>query len=334
MDIQTLLKNTSRSLYLSVQALPGSMRPAFGIAYLLCRYADTIADTSILPAERRLYWIERFPQILTEQQPAEIAQLAKEISGSSENPYEIELIKNLPPCLSRLNTISPKQRELIMEVVHAVCEGMRVDLTTFPDEKAPVPHAFETAADLEHYCGLMGGAPGRFWSRLIYHTAPIALPEEEFCDMGRRIGDALQIVNILRDLPKDLRLGRCYFPLTDLKQAGLTPADLLNHASSSRFEPVKRKWLAWGLANLRHGKAYFRLLPKTQPGQRAAVAWPILWTADTFFKVYQTPDLLDPAKRVKISRGVIYRTMLLTPFFLFSNAVFGKWLDHKLQKFN
>ena len=45
MDIETLLKNTSRSLYLSVQALPGNMRPAFGIAYLLCRYADTIADT-------------------------------------------------------------------------------------------------------------------------------------------------------------------------------------------------------------------------------------------------------------------------------------------------
>ena len=91
MDIETLLKNTSRSLYLSVQALPGNMRPAFGIAYLLCRYADTIADTSILPAQRRLYWIERFPLLLKEQNRQEISLLASEICGGSENPYEKEL---------------------------------------------------------------------------------------------------------------------------------------------------------------------------------------------------------------------------------------------------
>ena len=334
MDLQTLLKNTSRSLYLSVQALPQAVRPAFGTAYLLCRYADTIADTPVLPASRRLYWVERFPHLLQEQQPDTIAQLTHEIDAPTENPYETELIKHLPDCLTALNALDDDLRGMIMDVVYAVCEGMKTDLQFFPSEPSQGLRAFDTPAELERYCRLMGGAPGLFWSRLIYHTARIEMPEKDFYALGQHIGDALQIVNILRDLPKDLRIGRCYFPRLDLEAFGLTAQDLLHPETSPRFEPVKRKWIAWGLKNLKSGKVYFQQLPKTQPGQRAAVAWPILWTADTFWKVYQSPSLLDPRKRVKISRGVIYRTLLLTPFVLASNRLFGAWLERKLRRFH
>ena len=334
MDIETLLKNTSRSLYLSVQALPGNMRPAFGIAYLLCRYADTIADTSILPAQRRLYWIERFPHLLQEQNLQEAAQLAGEICGGSENPYEKELIKNLPPCLQVLNQVPSEQLPIIMDVVQAVCDGMKIDLSTFPEEHSAQLRAFQTPADLQHYCRLMGGKPGLFWSRLICATSKIKMPETAFYELGQHIGDALQIVNILRDLPKDLRIGRCYFPQQNLTEAGLTAADLLDPANSTRFEPIKRKWILWGVNNLKSAVRYFAQLPKTQPGGRAAVAWPVLWTADTLLKVWQTPDLLNPQKRVKIPRSVIYSTMLLTPPILLSNSLFNKWLTAKLRKFN
>lgn len=334
MDIETLLKNTSRSLYLSVQALPRNMRPAFAIAYLLCRYADTIADTPILPAFRRLYWIERFPHLLQEQDPQQISQLTQEIAGKAENPYETELIKHLSSCLKMFNQIADGQREFIMAVVYAVCEGMKIDLSFFPPENTGALKAFDTPAELERYCRLMGGEPGLFWSRLICDTTFIEMPEADFCALGQHIGDALQIVNILRDLPKDLRIGRCYFPRMDLEQAGLNADDLLNPASASRFEPVKRKWIAWGLSNLKKAKKYFHQLPKTQPGQRAAVAWPILWTADTLLKVYRSDDLLNPQKRIKISRAVIYCTIAATPLLLASNFLFDAWLNHKLRNFN
>lgn len=334
MDIETLLKNTSRSLYLSVQALPGNMRPAFGIAYLLCRYADTIADTSILPAQRRLYWIERFPHLLKEQNRQEISLLASEICGGSENPYEKELIKNLPPCLQVLNQVPAKQLPIIMDVVQAVCDGMKIDLNTFPEEHSAQIQTFQTPDDLQHYCRLMGGKPGLFWSRLICTTTKIDMPEKEFYELGQHIGDALQIVNILRDLPKDLRIGRCYFPAQDLARNGLTAADLLIPENAPRFEPVKRKWILWGVNNLKSAVRYFAQLPKCQPGGRAAVAWPVLWTADTLLKVWQTPDLLNPQKRVKIPRSNIYSTMLCTPPILISNLLFNKWLTGKLGKFN
>lgn len=334
MDTEILLKHTSRSLYLSVQALPRAMRPAFSVAYLLCRYADTIADTHLLPAERRLYWIERFPGMIHSQNPQEATQLAREISGGSENPYEEQLIKHLIPCLNWFNQIPAPQQTIIMEVVQAVCEGMRMDLSTFPTREGAAPIALKTPDELEHYCRLMGGMPGLFWSKLIYHTQRVAMPEEQFYELGQHVGDALQIVNILRDLPKDLPMGRCYFPQTDLEQAGLTPTELLSSSNSARFEPVKRQWIVWGLRRLASAKPYFRQLSRLHPGQRAAVAWPVLWTADTLYKVYEEKELLNSQKRVKISRNVIYSTMLLSPLVLVSNTAFCAWLDHKINRFS
>ncbi len=334
MDTETLLKNTSRSLYLSIQALPTAIRPAFSIAYLLCRYADTIADTYLLPAPTRIQWIKKFPQLIQTQNPQEIALLAREISGKSENIYEEELIKNLPLCLQKLNQLDSDLQAIILEVVQAVCEGMKIDLSFFPTEQGATPKAFNTVADLEHYCRLMGGKPGLFWSKLIQKTTNIPIESTTFFNWGEKIGDALQIVNILRDLPKDLRLSRCYFPLEDLQQVGLTPQDLLQAENSLRFEPIKQKWITWGLTRLATAKAYFSQLPKSQPGERAAVAWPVLWAADTLYKVYQSTDLLDPTKRLKISKSTIYFTLATTPLLWLNNTFFKNWLTHKINRFS
>jgi len=333
-DSETLLKNTSRSLYLSIQALPRHMREPFAIAYLLCRYADTIADTRLLPAEKRSGWIEKFPQLVQQQPPREVQALTREISGKSENKYEEELIKNLPLCLAQFNVLADDLKPLVAEVVQAVCEGMKIDLSFFPTEKNAPVKAFEKAAHLEHYCRLMGGKPGLFWSKLTQKTIPHFAPNEMFLQWGQQIGDALQIVNILRDLPKDLQLGRCYFPTEDLQPAGLTPDDLRQAQNSARFEPVKQKWIRWGMDRLAAAAPYFSNLPKMQPGQRAAVAWPILWTADTLYKVAQTPDLLDVQKRVKIPRSTIYFTLACTPALWLSNTFFATWLARKINRFS
>ena len=333
MDLETLLKKTSRSLYLSVQMLPSTMKPAFSVAYLLCRYADTIADTALLPAERRLHWICRFPRLLEEQSPDEIRQLTQEIEGGAENPYEKILIQQLYPCLEAFNRIPAEQKPFILEVARSICEGMQIDLEHFPPQAPEGPTAFHSRQELEHYCRLMGGEPGRFWSQLIYHTTPVAASKDTFLELGQSVGDTLQIVNILRDLPQDLRLGRCYFPQEDLQKQGLKPADLLDPANSPRFEPIKQQWIEWGLNRLQAGLTYFQLLPKRQLGQRAAVAWPMLWAADTLFAIYKELNLLDIQKRVKIPRRTVYATLLLTPPIWLSNRCFTTWMKHKIRKF-
>ncbi len=332
MDLNTLLKHTSRSLYVSVQMLPPALRPAFGLAYLLCRYADTIADTPLLPEEKRVYWIQSFPQIVRSRQAPEYNALLQAITGTSENPYEQALIQHLPDCLRALNAIPTSQQLFIYEVVESVCEGMKIDLMKFPNDPQRVPQAFLLESDLTHYCRLMGGKPGLFWSKLIFHTHATTLPKETFYELGQQVGDALQIVNILRDLPKDLQNGRCYFPQTDLEKAGLSTSDLLNPQKSHAFAPIQTKWIRWGKQNLASALPYYKAISKRAWRTRAAVAWPMLWTADTFVKLARTPDLLNPQKRVKISRVRVYATMLVTPLFLLSNTLFAAWLTHKLNK--
>src|ERR1017187_10481469 len=53
-SFQHLLKATSRSFYLTLRVLPARMRPQIGLAYLLARTTDTIADTEIVPLAQGL----------------------------------------------------------------------------------------------------------------------------------------------------------------------------------------------------------------------------------------------------------------------------------------
>ena len=52
--------------------------------------------------------------------------------------------------------------------------------------------------------------------------------------LGRRFGQGLQMVNILRDLPDDLAQGRCYLPADLLAQHDLTVTDLRQNPTRAR----------------------------------------------------------------------------------------------------
>ena len=330
-DLNDLLKHTSRSLYLSARLLPGTVRDAFCIAYLLCRYADSIADTSLIEPSKRLAWIVEFPSLITRPEPAKIQTLIDAISSSAATVYEEKLLRHFMDCTAVFEKLDTWKKELILTVVHAVCEGMKSDLQTFPAETAGTLRAFQTRQELEQYCHLMGGAPGIFWSELLTHSVALKTAPSDFLKLGEQIGDALQIVNILRDLPRDLRIGRCYFPQEDLQAVSLTETDLLIPSNSARFEPIKQKWIGWGRQKLAAAHTYLAAIPKTQPRHRAAVAWPVLWAGDTLNKLAQEKNLLDPAVRVKIPRSRIYGTMLATAPVLASNFLFSSWLRSKFS---
>src|SRR5438034_10320920 len=69
--LTSLLKQVSRSFYLTLRALPRPIRPHIGVAYLLARASDTIADTDIVPVEPRLRALQELcrPILNHEQTP-------------------------------------------------------------------------------------------------------------------------------------------------------------------------------------------------------------------------------------------------------------------------
>ncbi|MFP3480273.1 squalene/phytoene synthase family protein, partial [Burkholderia sp. SIMBA_057] len=82
---------------------------------------------------------------------------------------------------------------------------------------------------------------GEFWTKMTYMHLPGALDpalRDTMYRRGVRFGKALQMVNVLRDCGKDLRIGRCYLPATMLAQAALSPADLMQPGTSARARPL------------------------------------------------------------------------------------------------
>src|SRR5216110_225400 len=96
------------------------------------------------------------------------------------------------------------------------------------------------------------------------------------CQNGIRFGKGLQLVNILRDLPADLRHGRCYLPEDRLAGLGLKPLDLLNMSNYERLRPFFDGLLNIAEGHLEAGLQYTISLPRCYRRLRLACAWPIL----------------------------------------------------------
>jgi len=150
------------------------------------------------------------------------------------------------------------------------------------------------------------------------HLFPNALLDDKFLfENGVRFGKGLQLVNILRDIPRDLRNGRCYIPASDLTEASLQPNDLLNSATEPRFRPIYNRWLALAESHLRAGWEYTNALPRSAARVRLACAWPILIGFRTLNRLKVEP-ILDPERHIKVSRpevrNIILQSALLYPF--------------------
>ena len=219
----TLLASVSRSFYLSIRLLPTRLREPVGLAYLLARASDTIADTPSVPATARLEHLSAFSRIVHGDDRASLARVHADIRP--EHAGERTLIAELDQCIEWLNGLGSSDRAEIVRVMEKITRGQMLDLVRFGDGIAAEVSALPTAAALDEYTYLVAGAVGEFWTALcLTHVRRYAtLPTEELTPLGVRFGQGLQLVNILRDLPDDLRAGRCYLPEDELRAAGVAP---------------------------------------------------------------------------------------------------------------
>jgi len=296
-------------MYLSLKTLPPEVRDAMGLGYLLCRAADTIADTRLVPKDQRLKAVELYREAF-DSGPALSLDVPAELARHQASASERELLSRLAECVELWRRFPAAERALLKEVVFAVTDGMRMDLTLFPGEDAARLKALPCARELERYCALIGGAPGLFWTRLcllnvraLGRTDPAKLAW-----LGLRLGKGLQMTNILRDIAKDLRIGRCYLPADELERAGLTCEDLLDPACLPRLRPVLRRWLLWAGEELETGAGFIACMPSFR--LRAAAAWPLLLAFKTLILVGRSADLLRADRgSVKVPRRRVYRML-------------------------
>ena len=328
MDIKTLLKNNARTIYLSAKILPAEKRKTFAIAYLVCRIADTVADTSLIEPSKRISFIKQFP-ILVEKYDWQKAQETANsfLSKAGQNIYknEAELLKNIDFCIKEFKTLKRADQKITLEVLRSVCKAMIDDLTFFPGENSGLIKALPNEKETLNYCDYMGGQPGVFWARLEFGKKL----KRKTAEQALKIGRALQITNILRDIEADVKIGRIYLPLNQIIKQNLMPQDLLETENYLKLYPIMLYWIKEAKDNLLHAKDFLKQIPRRKLFSRAAVAWPVFWSLDTLYILALAPHKQGKNIKRKISKTNIYLTMLLSPLYCFSNTLINKIIDYK-----
>jgi farnesyl-diphosphate farnesyltransferase len=308
-----VLQQVSRSFYKTLWILPRSVRRPISLAYLLARATDTIADTEMLPVKLRLDALRHFRERIAgaHRQPLDFGALA----AQQGTPGERVLLERAEEALALLEAFPEEDQDRIREVLRTITSGQELDLQRFGGAAAESIVALQSDTELDDYTYRVAGCVGEFWTKMceahVYHAMELdvlMLSTPHFDHLSVRFGKGLQLVNILRDLPVDLRKGRCYLPEDKLRAAGLAPADLLKPENEPRLRPLYDTYLDTARAHLEAGWEYTNLVPGS-PRVRLACAWPILIGVRTL-ALLRTGNVLDPARRIKVSRAEVKRIIL------------------------
>lgn len=111
------------------------------------------------------------------------------------------------------------------EHLAAVIEGCQMDLDQARYLDYPA---------LERYCHLVAGVVGEVAANIFGRTQPATI------DYAHRLGRAMQLTNIIRDVGDDARRGRIYLPVSELRQFDVKAQEILNRGYSERFTALMK----------------------------------------------------------------------------------------------
>ena len=89
-------------------------------------------------------------------------------------------------------------------------------------------------AGLARYCHLVAGVVGEVAANIFGRTS------EATTAYAHRLGLAMQLTNIIRDVGDDARRGRIYLPVSELKQFDVKAQEILNRGYSERFTALMK----------------------------------------------------------------------------------------------
>jgi len=257
-----------------------------------------------------------------------LQDIASSLTEKQSIPDERVLLESLPRVFALLQSLSESDRNHVRSVVTTLTRGMEIDLETFPPEESGIVAAIKDRDRLDEYVYLVAGCVGEFWTSMtMKHTASLSdWDETEMSALGVSFGKALQMTNILRDVPRDLRIGRCYLPQSDLDEFGLSPGDLLDAALAPRARPALVRGIETALVHYERAEEYIVALPRRNVRLRLATLWPVLIGLATLRIVAREDSWLDPDHTSKVGRMWVYRMMAMSLLGVHGNNAIRRWV--------
>jgi phytoene synthase len=227
-------RRTAANFALGIRLLPADRRRALSALYWFASLADDTVDGEGARSERRA-GLDRVRD-----------RLVAALAGSPADARWAALAD----AVARYAVPPP--------LLHALVDGVARDLdpVTFADWPALRSYCWEVASVVGLVSLRVFGGSGREAERA-----------------AERLGYALQLTNILRDLKEDGEQGRWYLPMDETRRFGVDPAKIASGAAGAGFEPLFLYQVERARAFYDEGTALYRWLPgSTRPCPAALAA--------------------------------------------------------------
>lgn len=212
------------SFYTAMLLLPKAERAAMFAIYRYCRLVDDIADDGTRSRERRAQELMQWRADLDALYAGKPAGGASFLAGP-------------------VRDFGLRQVDFL-----GVIDGMDMDVAA--DIRAP------DLATLDLYCDRVAGAVGRLSTRIF------GMEEEPGLQLAHRLGLALQLTNILRDLDEDAEIGRLYLPRELLAKAEIVTDDPIKAIADPRVDGACRMLASQALDHFAAADRLMRSRPK------------------------------------------------------------------------
>ena len=209
--LEGLLEKTSRTFALSIPVLPEPTRREVTVAYLLFRIADTFEDASHWSPQSRTSALADFKTLLRENRREEAVRLAAAWSaaGPAGHAGYRELIAEVPFVLEAYFSLSNEAIGPIRTHVSRSADGMAETVLTTGGGGL----VLSSLPELKHYCYCVAGIVGEMLTELFLLGRPsLSSSAGALRERAATFGEALQLVNILKDVLDDAAEGRRYLP--------------------------------------------------------------------------------------------------------------------------
>lgn len=209
--IDALLEKTSRTFALAIPLLPQPTRRELGVAYLLFRIADTLEDANGWSQQQRVAALDQYVGLLREPDEAKARELGERWAGGMpiEHDGYLELLRHTDGVLRAYRALSVAAQRIVGEHTIRTTRGM----AGFVERAEGSVVRLRDVDELRRYCYTVAGIVGELSTELFLLERPALEPvAEELRQRAARFGEALQLVNILKDADFDTTEGRYYLP--------------------------------------------------------------------------------------------------------------------------
>ena len=309
-DHDALLKAVSRSFYLSMRFLPPEMREPVSLGYLLARFTDTVADAPGLPDAERLSVLDSV-RIGIQKGRLQTKLDLSAFRGALSHEGERHLLGKSDDLFEWYAGIDDSLKDHLSEVILTIVHGQCWDINSFQNE---VIAPCQSGEDTLRYAYWVAGCVGEFWTKVGFSTMGKRFSEPEnaaaMLVRGRKLGQGLQLINILRDLHEDLPEGRLYLPREEVLAAGWNGDGV---PSAGFIEPVYEQWLGTCVEFLEEAEPY--LSKVNDASARFCTRLPMLLARATAGEMAAAGFDRVVSEKVKVPRSTVWKAMGRAIFF-------------------